>query len=101
MSVDVYYLSTNKFTATLTKSSDSSAQTGATVTLTAYAYGSSGTLTLSAVSMSDQSDGTYTYIPASTVFSEGRYVAEVTATVAASTYKRFAKVPVRVLSDPD
>lgn len=100
--VDVYYNSSNKLTATLTKSSDGSAQTGATVTMSVYPKGSSGSLTLDGVSMTEGSSGQYEYTAASTVWDENaRYVAELTAVVAATTSQRFAKVPVRVITDAD
>lgn len=100
MSVEVYYNSNNVLTATLTKSSDGSGRTGATVSMSAYAAGSSGTLVLSAVSFTEATSGEYTYAPNATTFEEGtRYLAELTATH--STNQRFARVPIRVVTDAD
>lgn len=100
--VDVFYLSSNTLTATVTQSSDSAASTGATVTMDVYAKGSSGTLVLDGVSLTGGTSGEYSYVIGSTVLAEQTvYIAEVTAVIAASTSQRYAEVPLRVVTDKD
>ena len=100
--VSLNYLSTNKLTATLTKSSDGSAASGATVTLSIVGPAPSTTAVISGVTMTESTatSGSYLYTPGSTVLNQGaRYHALVTAVDGLN--QAYAEVPLLVVTDAD